>query len=178
MRENYEISIHGKKVILVPYRKKFVLKYHEWMKSSYLLEMTGSEPLSLEEEYEMQQSWRDDEKKCTFIILAKDPEINEEPNSDKEEGKEKSAEKETIDDDDEISHMIGDVNLFLSEDYEDGSLQAEIDIMIAEEAYRRSGRGKEAVLLMMWYGSHYLQIKKFFSKIKQENTSSIKLFEK
>jgi hypothetical protein len=31
------------------------------MKSPYLQEMTASEPLTLEEEYEMQQSWHDDE---------------------------------------------------------------------------------------------------------------------
>jgi hypothetical protein len=40
------------------------------MKNPDLLEATASEPLSLEEEIEMQQSWRDDPKKCTFIVHA------------------------------------------------------------------------------------------------------------
>ena len=53
----------------MPYRKHHVEKYHEWMCSQELLEATASEPLSLEEEYEMQKSWRDDAKKCTFILL-------------------------------------------------------------------------------------------------------------
>ena len=47
--------------ILVPYRKEHVPKYHEWMKSPFLLEMTASEPLTLDEEYEMQKSWLEDE---------------------------------------------------------------------------------------------------------------------
>lgn len=32
------------------------------MKNPFLQEMTASEPLSLEEEYEMQQSWHQDDK--------------------------------------------------------------------------------------------------------------------
>ena len=32
-------------------------------------EMTASEPLTIEEEYEMQQSWLEDPTKCTFIVL-------------------------------------------------------------------------------------------------------------
>ena len=57
--------------ILVPYRPEHVLQYHTWMTDSALLEATASEPLSLEEEYDMQQSWYRDNTKCTFIILSR-----------------------------------------------------------------------------------------------------------
>ena len=42
------------------------------MQDPILLESTASEPLSMEDEIRMQQEWRDDERKCTFIILARD----------------------------------------------------------------------------------------------------------
>ncbi len=57
MRENSNVQIVGAKVDLVPYRRKHVEKYHNWMLSSLLLEQTASEPLTLQEEYEMQQKW-------------------------------------------------------------------------------------------------------------------------
>lgn len=75
--------------MLVPYRREHVPKYHQWMESDHLrgewgpsvnsaqilrtrnqpfplllpscLELTASERLSLDQEYEMQQSWLHDE---------------------------------------------------------------------------------------------------------------------
>lgn len=159
MKDNFHLSLWGKKVQLVPYRKKFVPRYHEWMQDDYILQMTASEPLTIEEEYEMQQSWRDDKKKCTFIVLQS-------PSSESNEEKP------------DLDRMAGDVNLFLSRSHEDESLVSEIDIMIAEPSLRRSGLGREAVQMMMWYGTVHLQIHRFFAKINKDNVSSIKLFER
>jgi len=50
----------GKTVVLTPYKAIHVAKYHEWMTSPFLQEMTASEPLSIEEEYDMQTSWHVD----------------------------------------------------------------------------------------------------------------------
>lgn len=49
------------------------------------------------------------------------------------------------------TEMIGDVNIFLN-DPDDDPTFGEIEIMIAEEKYRRSGRGLEALKIMMGYG--------------------------
>jgi len=64
-----DCKIVGKKVILIEYRECHVVKYNRWMKSPSLLILTASVPLSLEGEYEMQKTWSQDPKKCTFIIL-------------------------------------------------------------------------------------------------------------
>jgi RimJ/RimL family protein N-acetyltransferase len=72
--------------------------------------------------------------------------------------------------------MIGDVNGFLN-DPEDVS-RVELDVMIAEENFRGKGRGKEAVLLMMWYCVRNLQILKFYCKIHEGNKSSLSLFQR
>uniref|UniRef100_A0A7S4UPM8 N-acetyltransferase domain-containing protein n=2 Tax=Ditylum brightwellii TaxID=49249 RepID=A0A7S4UPM8_9STRA len=193
MRLNYETCISGSKCALVPYRPEHVPTYHTWMKDSFLLEMTGSEPLSYEEEVAMQKSWMEDEEKCTFIVLSKDEvDFND-------EDVEESGTLPSISDErcvppefirKHLNAMIGDVNLFLSdeeEDSEDGEAtdesvaqvqkQAELDIMIASRDHRRKGMGKEAVIIMMIYGAEKLGIRRFFVKIKDENTASRRMFE-
>lgn len=39
----------------------FIIRYHEWMKSEELQQLTASEPLTLDEEYKMQKSWFEDD---------------------------------------------------------------------------------------------------------------------
>ncbi|XP_048653873.1 alpha/beta-tubulin-N-acetyltransferase 9 isoform X2 [Marmota marmota marmota] len=110
MRLNQNTLLLGKKVVLVPYTSEHVPRYHEWMKSEELQRLTASEPLTLEQEYAMQCSWREDADKCTFIVL--------------------DAEKwQTQPVPTEESCMAGDVNLFLT-DIEDPTL-GEIEVMIA-----------------------------------------------
>ncbi|CAH1104351.1 unnamed protein product [Psylliodes chrysocephalus] len=151
---NKDTTITGQRVILIPYKKDHVLKYHEWMKSESLQQLTASEPLTLEQEYEMQKSWLMDENKLTFIILDK----------------EKFAETNN-----EIESMIGDTNLFFGN--ADDRLCAEAEIMIAEEWARRRKCGWEAMLLMMLYGIDNLGVKQYIVKISYLNPISMKMFE-
>ena len=54
------VSLEGEKVIMVEYMKEHVPKYHQWMQDPTLLSATGSEPLTLDQEYDMQLSWNQD----------------------------------------------------------------------------------------------------------------------
>ncbi|XP_005191530.1 alpha/beta-tubulin-N-acetyltransferase 9 isoform X2 [Musca domestica] len=157
MKINEHIKIIGKLVILVPYEAKHVPKYHTWMQSAELQELTASEPLTLEEEYEMQRSWRVDEDKCTFLILCR--RTYEECH-------------------DEITALVGDTNLFLSQDPETNERIAEAEIMIAEPQARGKGYGWEAMLLMMKYAQGTLAVDKFEAKIGMDNEKSQRMFKK
>jgi len=133
------------------------------MKSPFLQEMTASEPLTIQEEYDMQQSWHLDDNKCTFIILATPPpgEISE------------KLKDSTLSDWGAV--MIGDVNLFFNDPDNDKTF-AEIEIMIAEENYRRYGYGIEAINMMMAYAMTELDVKTFEAKISLKNQPSIDMF--
>ena len=115
------------------------------MQDPFLLEATASEPLSMEEEVAMQREWRDDEKKCTFIILARDlllrqnndydndndnhedetnkmdavppPPSNELENDASFSDMRKKAFPNLVEQ--TLHAMIGDINLFLSEEEEE-----------------------------------------------------------
>ncbi|NWU91489.1 NAT9 acetyltransferase, partial [Upupa epops] len=156
MRINQDTVLQGQRVTLVPYSSAHVPRYHEWMQSEELQRLTASEPLSLEQEYEMQHSWREDADKCTFIVLDTERWCRQ-----------AQADEEC---------MVGDVNLFLT-NAEDPTL-GEIEIMIAEPSYRGRGFGKEATLIMMSYGVRNLGLTKFEAKIGQENEASICMFKK
>uniref|UniRef100_A0A915K343 N-acetyltransferase domain-containing protein n=1 Tax=Romanomermis culicivorax TaxID=13658 RepID=A0A915K343_ROMCU len=161
MKENQSICLTGTNVVLVPYRDYHVPQYHAWMSDPEIREATGSEPLTLSEEYEMQKRWAVDQDKCTFIILSKCRPIDQSPG---------------------ISSMIGDVNLFLFTEEDDsntvvGRRFAEIEIMIAEADFRGRGLGKESVALMMQYGFAKLELNKFSVKINEENEASQKMFQ-
>ncbi|KAI9480773.1 MAG: GNAT domain-containing protein [Benjaminiella poitrasii] len=163
MRLNENTVLIGEKVALVPYKPEHVPKYHEWMKSPFLQEMTASEPLNLEEEYEMQRTWHEDEDKLTFIITTvpnnSDLLLKDIPES---EIKDKTV-------------MIGDVNIFFNDPDNDRTF-GEIEVMIAEPDYRRTGKGKDALKIIMGYAMEALGVKTFQAKISLKNPPSINLF--
>jgi hypothetical protein len=83
MKQNAQIAIRSKQgdLWLVPYKREHVIAYHSWMQNPFLLQTTASEPLSLEEEYENQESWFQDDKKCTFILHSLSFDGQKNPNS-------------------------------------------------------------------------------------------------
>ncbi|PYH47411.1 uncharacterized protein BP01DRAFT_215409 [Aspergillus saccharolyticus JOP 1030-1] len=143
---NEQAAISTSKVLLVPYSKWHVPRYHEWMKDEEIQEATASEPLSLEEEYAMQQSWRQDPDKLTFIVCQ--PTTTTTGLKSGEETLDHSA--------DDSSCMVGDINLFLRvDDGEEGEsepqLVGEIELMVAEKRNQRQGFGKAALYTFLRY---------------------------
>ncbi|PCH33013.1 acyl-CoA N-acyltransferase [Wolfiporia cocos MD-104 SS10] len=173
MRCNENTAIVDRDVVLVPYKNEHVVKYHEWMSSPELLELTASEPLTLEEEYEMQKKWQIDEDKLTFIILA-----THDPDGKAIADAEAELDLTTL-------PMVGDVNLFLKGSKEDDDFEAEVEIMIAEPAYRRRGLARAALQLMLSFATSPDLPKplpvpkdKLVVRIGEKNTPSVRLFEK
>ncbi|KAJ8689575.1 hypothetical protein PTI98_012466 [Pleurotus ostreatus] len=127
------------------------------MQNEELRELTASEPLSLEEEFSMQEKWQIDEDKLTFIILAP----NHPPATAKDDDDARLNLIGLSDPRLESMLMIGDVNLFLKggrrDNREDGDVEddfeAEVEIMIAEPDWRRKGLAIEALQLMLGYAT-------------------------
>ncbi|GAB2274981.1 hypothetical protein Dimus_009750 [Dionaea muscipula] len=153
------VSLEGDKVILVPYMKEHVPKYHEWMQDPILLQATGSEPLTLDDEYNMQLSWTQDPNKRTFIVLDKQLILGD-----------------VVHGQSHVEAMVGDVNIYMN-DLDDPKI-AEIEIMIAEPKSRGRGLGKESVLMMMAFAVENLGIHTFRAKISESNKASLDMFHK
>ncbi|XP_030929650.1 N-acetyltransferase 9-like protein isoform X2 [Quercus lobata] len=157
--EKKRVSLEGKKVIMVPYMEAHVPKYHEWMQHPALLQATASEPLTLQQEFQMQLTWTQDPNKQTFIVLDREMVVGE-----------------FIHGDPHVEAMVGDVNLYMN-NFDDPNM-AEIEIMIAEPKSRGKGLGKESVLLMMAFAVESLGIHIFRAKIGESNGASLTLFRK
>ncbi|PHT50087.1 N-acetyltransferase 9 [Capsicum baccatum] len=154
-----KVSVEGEKVILVPYMKEHVPKYHEWMQDPLLLQATASEPLTLQQEYDMQLSWTQDPLKQTFIVLDRELIVGN-----------------FIHGETHVEAMVGDVNIYMN-DLDDPQM-AEVEIMIAEPKSRGKGLGKESVLMMMTFAVDNFKIHTFRAKIGELNQSSLSLFQK
>ncbi|KAF2786893.1 hypothetical protein K505DRAFT_367839 [Melanomma pulvis-pyrius CBS 109.77] len=130
MKLNEHTALLTPKILLVPYSTHHVPTYHTWMQSAELQKATASEPLTLAEEHSMQQSWREDADKLTFICcvappstptaVTTNPDQTHQPTT-IEEGKSnevEDAESRLIEsrNHDAPDAMIGDVNLFLCVD--------------------------------------------------------------
>ncbi|KAH0497949.1 hypothetical protein TgHK011_005230 [Trichoderma gracile] len=195
MKINEKKSISTSRVLLVPYEAHHVLTYHDWMQDPAIQEATASEPMTLEEEFENQQSWRTSHDKLTFIVC--------EPLS----GEQESV---TARGDDSPDKMRGDINffLYLDDDDEDDEevaglresnmirLRGEVDVMIASRQHRGKGFGEAAVRSMLGYIRRHLseilneyangegvdeekvQLVGLMAKIKEDNTGSRALFRK
>jgi RimJ/RimL family protein N-acetyltransferase len=175
------------------------------MNAQEIQTLTASEPLSLQEEYDMQKSWRTDGDKLTFIICSPLSEVITSSN-----GQDVRNTPLSVGEHDGECDMVGDVNLFLSppdDDDEEGPVQGqnhqrgsictgELELMIASPRHRRRGYGRASILAFVRYISlHLEQILVEFQgssdvksettlkgmrlrvKIGGENSGSIALFE-
>jgi RimJ/RimL family protein N-acetyltransferase len=178
MRLNANTTLQGAKCVLVPYREEHVNTYHCWMQDPELQQLTASEPLTLDQEFEMQRAWRDDADKLTFIVL------------------DRRVQPDTPGTGSHGGAMAGDVNLFFIQDDEDEDEEgegqegegeeerqrqrrgriAEIEVMIAEPGSRRGGLATEALRLLMAYATRRLGVGKFVAKIGAANAPSLALF--
>jgi len=146
--------IEGSRCILVPYLPEHVPIYHSWMQQQHLLDLTASDRLTLEQEYENQISWTRDSNKLTFIIL--DRSFPSTPGLSTTGGS-----------------MCGDVNVFFHSYLPN---IGELEVMVAEETSRRKGIAQEAITLMMNYVRHSFDVHQFIAKISAVNESSLCLF--
>ncbi|KAF2033841.1 hypothetical protein EK21DRAFT_97957 [Setomelanomma holmii] len=202
MKLNEHQAILTPRVLLVPYCAHHVPTYHEWMKDEEIQKATASEPLTLAEEHAMQQSWRLDHDKLTFIVCHA-------PKEGLEGGTGIGIKPEVHDAPD---RMIGDVNLFLypdeDDDEEDEQLSknnaesnvreeiiGEVEIMIASLPARGRGLAHAALLAFLGYIDTHLAfileeyrlgsaeksvryLKYLRVKIDQHNVKSLGLFGK
>ncbi|KAK7534432.1 N-acetyltransferase [Phyllosticta citricarpa] len=164
MRLNEHTAILTPRTLLVPYSPHHVPTYHEWMQDAELREATASEPLTLDDEYAMQASWRGDADKLTFIAcVAPVPPLASSSSSAAAEPEADAVAVAVIQGTkhDAPPTMIGDVNLFLqraAQDEGEGEAAAtavpvigEVEIMVASKAHQGQGFGYAVLQAFLTY---------------------------
>ncbi len=144
-------KIELESVILVEFEERMIGKYCEWMQDEFLLQATCTEPMGREEVESLCLMWKTDPCKYTYIICDKIRYDLTKP---------------------EIS-MIGDVNLFV-----DDELNAEINVMLAEESYRGKGIAAQVVNRVLRVAKEVLGLRRVIAKINESNRASERLFAK
>ncbi|KAK7241452.1 N-acetyltransferase [Aureococcus anophagefferens] len=155
MRLNWDTVLVGKRVVLVPYRERYVAPYHAWMQDDALLEQTASERLTLAEERANQASWR---------RRREEADLHRPPGA--------CFGRRPV----PAAAMAGDCNLFLDRD---GAPEAEVEVMVAERKFRRRcfgrrGRGAPPAPRCV---AELGRPRRFFAKIGDANGPSRRLFE-
>ncbi|GAA6058722.1 hypothetical protein JCM10212_003410 [Sporobolomyces blumeae] len=197
MRLNEATTLYTPRLVLRPYRRWHVERYHAWMEDPQVRDLTASERLTFNEELEMQRSWRIDPDKLTFIVHLRSPSAPDPVRDPK--GFLSSHNDETT--------MLGDVNLFLHAvsppvspivppTLEDDNVERETVPPVPQDAYRaeleimfppssplfapRTGIALETLQHFLSYASASLDLRpfSFFVRIGYDNEASIKLFEK
>ncbi|KAG6007232.1 hypothetical protein E4U21_006251 [Claviceps maximensis] len=155
------------------------------MEDPAIQEATASEPLTLDEEYENQRSWRTSHDKLTFIVCEAEAAHSPTAAALVHAGVADAEER-----------MRGDINMFIYDDEledpmdERKGLRGEIDVMIAERGQWRKGYGRAAVeclliyvrrnleSILREYGGGEANMVGLMAKIKEGNEGSRALFER
>ncbi|RMZ91580.1 hypothetical protein DV736_g1174, partial [Chaetothyriales sp. CBS 134916] len=161
-------------LILTPYLPVHVRRYHAWMQDPHIRELTASDPLTLDEEYAMQRSWRSNYDKLTFIVYSYGG--GYETRTDIDKRNRQLSEKGMVgdvnlflflDDDDDNNdvgnndgHAVNDTNNININDNgnDDGShdrnnkiVIGELELMLAEPSARGRGLGSAVLLALLMY---------------------------
>jgi RimJ/RimL family protein N-acetyltransferase len=163
------------------------------MQDDELRRLTASDLLTIEEEYDMQHSWRVDSDKLTFIVCTHPDKLTSLYAQTLRRGVSPGHQ-------DAPDRMIGDINLFLSDDVPDEQADAvttqprpvigELMIMIARSTEHRKGLARETMQAFISYiraeqdnicreyaGGDGAVLKYLRVRITHDNERSIKLFE-